>query len=154
MLAVNLDSYTYSITTKGDEAQLVIKDNETDFIYLKQRLKVPGYELRVKSLSTASVWPRGDPRNDALVFNIEYDEIATSHEQLRQTDDFLKHAEFVCEGTGEPSQVLAGTAFRQNGGSKYVCLLNFHEYAAPAVNFNFMLKLYSGYGAKYFAIHN
>ena len=154
MAASNLEGFAHGVVEIGDDAQLVIKDNETDFIYLKKALKAPGQELKAKSLSSTSVWPRGDPRNEALVFNIEYEEVNTSEEQLRQTNDFLNHAEFVCEGTVEPGQKLTGRAFRQNGSSQFVCLLDLRKYAAPVVNFNFTLKLNSGFRTTDFAILN
>ena len=148
----NLDDVAHGVIEVGYGAQLLIKDTETDFIYLKKALKVPGYELRVKSLSSTSAWPRGDPRNDAIVFDIEFEEADTSEEQLRLTNEFFEVAKFVCEGAGKPSQKLTGTAFRQNGGSQFVCMLEFHEYAPSTEDFNFTLKLNSGFGATDFDV--
>jgi hypothetical protein len=152
IMEANLDDVAHGIVEVKDGAQLLIKDNETDFIYLKKALKVPGYELRVKGLSSTSAWPRGDQRNDAIVFDIEYEEVNTSEEQLRSTHEFFDSAEFVCEGAGKPGQKLTGTAFRRDGGSRFVCMLEFHEYAPSTENFNFTLKLNSGFGATDFAM--
>jgi hypothetical protein len=92
--------------------RLTVKDNETDFIYFEKVLMTPATELQVKALNTVSSSTRQDQLNAGLVFNIEFSSNASTIEEQRQNEDFLKLAAFVCQATVAPDKVISSPAFQ------------------------------------------
>jgi len=73
MASHGIEHYTSELVPSGGHSRLRVADNETDFVYLEKELIVVG-DIGAAGLASASLYPRADPRNEAVVFTLEFDE--------------------------------------------------------------------------------
>lgn len=99
-------------------------------------------ELQLAGLSSLAQYARPDPRNDAVVFTLGYDE--------RQGASVVR-AYFTCEVSSPAGSLVAEASWKSG---RVTCMLPLGEAEAVPEEFRFTLKLHSGFEQLHFQVHS
>ena len=144
MAEAGIESYTHSLV--GNE--LTVFDKQTDFVFFQTKVLRPPGILEIHAITSISVWPRSDHRNDGVVFTIQ---LGKSQANDEGWDSYLNNV--YCQLPLPSGKTLLSLAVRQGDHYNLVCILGGGELGDIPEAFELILSHYSGFGQLYSRMH-
>ena len=145
MAEAGIEGFKYNLVKE----ELVVLDEQTDFVYFRTEVLRPPGSLSVLEVTSISVWPRSDHRNDGVVFTIELGE-SPPHE--RGWESYLSGV--YCQLRLPSGDTLLSPAVYRGDHRNLVCILGGGELGGIPEAVELILSHYSGFNQLYFPMHS